>query len=129
MISLAQIEAITATLKKIQALNLDKLTQSVKQAVEHPSVTSVIDAAANGLADASAIAALVPGGVVISADLGLAATLFSLLDEAVKSIELAPDFGKRLSAVGIHIPALIETKHTQPPVDGVNPETGAPLFT
>ena len=107
----ARLEAIDALIKKLDGLNLQKLIAAVGAAIKHPTISGAIEALEEGAADGAAIAALIPGGAAVAAELGIAATVLGLLDEAVKLAPLAADFGARLSLAGIHIPALIEVNH------------------
>ncbi|PPQ40664.1 hypothetical protein [Rhodoblastus acidophilus] len=107
----ARLQAVDALVKRFDSLNLQKLVAAIGAAVKHPTASGVIEALEEGAADGAAIAALIPGGAAVAAELGLAATVLGLLDEAVKLTALAPDFGARLASAGVHVPALIAVRH------------------
>ncbi|MBB4199033.1 hypothetical protein GGD83_002844 [Rhodoblastus sphagnicola] len=107
----ARLQTIEQLLKKVDALNIKKLIADVESAIKHPTIPGAIEALEEGAADGSVIAGLIPGGAAIAVDLGLAATVLSLLDEAVNAAPLAPDFGARLAKVHIHAPALFTVNH------------------
>jgi len=120
----ARLQAIDALLQKVEALQIEKLIADIGAAIRRPTVAGALEALEEGAADGAAIAALIPGGAVVAAELGLAATVLGLLDEAVKAIPLVPDFGLRLAALHIHAPALIAVHHG--PVKPIFGETDGP---
>lgn len=117
----ARLQAIDALLTKVEALHIEQLIADISAAIRRPTVAGALEALEEGAADGAAIAALIPGGAAVAAELGLAATVLGLLDEAVKAIPLAPDFGARLAALPFHAPTLIAVHHGPvPPIFGEN---------
>jgi hypothetical protein len=107
----ARVEVVDALVRKLESIDLGKLIAAVGAVITHPTLSGAIEALEAGASDGAAIAVLIPGGQAVAAELGLAATVLGLLDEAVKAAPLAHDFGARLAAVHIHVPALIAVNH------------------
>jgi hypothetical protein len=107
----ARLQAIKALLAKIEGLNVKKLVADVDAAIQHPSFSGAIEALEEGADDGAILAGIIPGGQGVAVGLGVAATALGLLDEAIKVAPLATDFGARLAAIHIHVPALFAVHH------------------
>jgi len=107
----ARFQAVEALLKKIDGLNIQKLISEIDAAVKHPTFAGAVEVLEEGVSDGAVIAGLIPGGQAVAAGLGVASVALGLLDEALKAAPLAHDFGARLAAVHIHVPALFAVNH------------------
>jgi hypothetical protein len=108
----AQIMAINGVVTKLKGLNLGKIATDLDGVLQHPSLPGAIDALAEGTSDASSITGLFPPLASVSAELGIASVLLTLLAESVAAAgPLNSDLLGRLGSVGIHLPAIFAVDH------------------